>query len=330
MKKVMIVGGAGYIGSLNVKVFLDRGYDVFVVDNLNTGHKEAIDPRARFYQVDIRDKVHLKEVVKKEKPDAVIHFAALSLVGVSCKEPLEYFSNNVYGMQILLEVMKEENIRFIVFSSSAATYGDQKDMPLTEESKTEPTNPYGETKLMMEKMMKWCDKAYGIKYVSLRYFNAAGALLDGTLGEDHHPETHLIPLILQVPLNKREQIHVFGNDYDTKDGTCIRDYIHVLDLADAHVKALEYLLKEEQSQIFNLGNGLGYSVDEMIKEAEVVVGKPIKKEYAPRREGDPAILIASNEKAKKILKWNPKYTLNDIMESAWKFHSTHIDGYKKK
>ena len=229
MNTILIVGGAGYIGSLNVRVFLDRGYDVAVVDNLNTGHVEALDSRARFYQADIRDKKRLKEIISKEKPDAIVHFAALSLVGVSCKEPLEYFSNNVYGMQVLLEVMKEEGISRIVFSSSAATYGDQKVMPLTEESPTEPTNPYGETKLMMEKMMKWCDKAYGIRYVSLRYFNAAGAYMDGSIGEDHNPETHLIPLILQVPLGKRDSISVFGNDYDTKDGTCIRDYIHILD-----------------------------------------------------------------------------------------------------
>ena len=222
MKKILIVGGAGYIGSHNVKVFLDRGYEVVIVDNLNTGHLEAVDSRAKFYNVDIRNKVELLKVFNEEKPDGVVHFAALSLVGVSMKEPLEYFSNNVYGMQILLEVMKETGVNKIVFSSSAATYGDHKVMPLTEESATNPTNPYGETKLMMEKMMKWCDVAYGIKYVSLRYFNAAGAILDGSIGEDHHPETHLIPLILQVPLNKREYISIFGNDYDTSDGTCIR------------------------------------------------------------------------------------------------------------
>ena len=329
MKKILIVGGAGYIGSHNVKVFLDRGYEVVIVDNLNTGHLEAVDSRAKFYNVDIRNKVELLKVFNEEKPDGVVHFAALSLVGVSMKEPLEYFSNNVYGMQILLEVMKETGVNKIVFSSSAATYGDHKVMPLTEESATNPTNPYGETKLMMEKMMKWCDVAYGIKYVSLRYFNAAGAILDGSIGEDHHPETHLIPLILQVPLNKREYISIFGNDYDTSDGTCIRDYIHVLDLADAHVRAIEYLFNGNESNIFNLGTGNGQSVNEMILEAERVVGKEINKVYAPRREGDPASLIASNKKAKELLGWTPKYTLKEIMESAWKFHSTHKDGYKK-
>ena len=329
MKKILIVGGAGYIGSHNVRLFLDRNYQVVIVDNLNTGHMEAVDSRAKFYKCDIRNKEELKKIFLIEKPDGVVHFAALSLVGVSMKQPLEYFSNNVYGMQILLEVMHETGVNKIVFSSSAATYGDHKEMPLTEESATNPTNPYGETKLMMEKMMKWCDIAYGIKYVSLRYFNAAGAYDDGSLGEDHNPETHLIPLILQVPLGKRNHISVFGNDYETRDGTCIRDYIHIMDLADAHVRAIEYLLKGNDSQIFNLGTGEGQSVNEMIVAAEKVVGKDIKKEYAPRREGDPAMLIASNKKAKEILGWEPKYTLDQIMETAWKFHSTHKNGYNK-
>ncbi len=329
MKKILIVGGAGYIGSHNVRLFLDRGYDVVVIDNLNTGHLDALDSRAKFYKCDIRNKEELKKIFLDEKPDGVVHFAALSLVGVSMKQPLEYFSNNVYGMQILLEVMHETGVNKIVFSSSAATYGDVKEMPITEDTPTNPINPYGETKLMMEKMMKWCDIAYGIKYVSLRYFNAAGAYDDGSIGEDHNPETHLIPLILQVPLAKRDHISVFGDDYDTRDGTCIRDYIHVMDLADAHVKAIEYLFKGNDSQIFNLGTGDGQSVKEMIIEAEKVVGKEIKKEFAPRRAGDPAKLIASNKKAKEILGWTPKYTLHMIMESAWKFHSTHKDGYKK-
>ncbi len=327
--KILIVGGAGYIGSHNVRLFLDRGYEVVVVDNLNTGHLESVDPRAKFYNCDIRNKKELKEIFVKEHPDGVVHFAALSLVGVSMSQPLEYFSNNVYGMQVLLEVMKEVDVKRIVFSSSAATYGDQKEMPLTEDSPTNPTNPYGETKLMMEKMMKWCDLAYGIKYVSLRYFNAAGAYDDGSIGEDHSPETHLIPLILQVPLGKRNHISIFGNDYETRDGTCIRDYIHVMDLADAHVRAIEYLLKGNPSNIFNLGTGNGQSVNEMIVEAEKVVGKEIKKEYAARRAGDPATLIASNKKAREILGWEPKYTLAKIMETAWKFHLSHPNGFKK-
>ncbi|MCD8371757.1 MAG: UDP-glucose 4-epimerase GalE [Clostridia bacterium] len=328
--KILIVGGAGYIGSHNVRLFLDRGYEVVIVDNLNTGHMSAVDKRAKFYKCDIRDKAELKAIFEKEQPDGVVHFAALSLVGVSMKQPLEYFSNNVYGMQILLEVMKETGVNKIVFSSSAATYGDVEKMPITEDTPTNPINPYGETKLMMEKMMKWCDMAYGIHYVSLRYFNAAGAYDDSSIGEDHNPETHLIPLILQVPLGKRDHISVFGNDYDTRDGTCIRDYIHIMDLADAHVRAIEYLLKGGESQIFNLGTGDGQSVNEMIVAAEKAVGKPIKKEYAARRAGDPARLIASNKKAKDILGWEPKYSLDKIMETAWLFHQKHPDGYNDK
>lgn len=329
MSKVLIIGGAGYIGSHNVRYFIDHGMDVVVVDNLNTGHRESVDERARFYQVDIRDKATLKEVFENEKPDAVVHFAALSLVGVSMKQPLEYFNNNVYGMQILLEVMKETNVSKIVFSSSAATYGSHKEMPLTETSTTNPTNPYGETKLMMEKMMKWCDVAYGMKYVSLRYFNAAGASFDGTIGEDHNPETHLIPLILQVPLKKREAINVFGTDYDTKDGTCIRDYIHIIDLADAHLKAVQYLLDGKDSQIFNLGSGDGFSVNEVIDTAEKVTKQDIKKVYADRRPGDPDKLIASNKLAREVLGWVPKYDLTTILDSAWKWHQSHPDGFKK-
>ncbi len=328
--KILIVGGAGYIGSHNVRLFLDKGYEVVIVDNLNTGHMSAVDKRAKFYKCDIRDKNSLKQIFIDEKPDGVVHFAALSLVGVSMKQPLEYFSNNVYGMQILLEVMRETGVNKIVFSSSAATYGNVEKMPITEDTPTNPINPYGETKLMMEKMMKWCDLAYGIHYVSLRYFNAAGAYDDGSIGEDHNPETHLIPLILQVPLGKRDHVSVFGDDYDTRDGTCIRDYIHVLDLADAHVRAIEYLLNGGESQIFNLGTGDGQSVNEMIVAAEKAVGAPIKNEYAPRRAGDPAMLIASNKKAREILGWQPKYSLDQIMETAWKFHKTHPDGYNDK
>ncbi len=328
--KILIVGGAGYIGSHNVRLFLDSGFEVVIVDNLNTGHISAVDKRAKFYKCDIRDKAELKRIFEAEKPDGVVHFAALSLVGVSMKQPLEYFSNNVYGMQILLEVMHETGVNKIVFSSSAATYGNVEKMPITEDTPTNPINPYGETKLMMEKMMKWCDMAYGIKYVSLRYFNAAGAYDDGSIGEDHNPETHLIPLILQVPLGKRDHVSVFGDDYDTRDGTCIRDYIHIMDLADAHVRAIKYLLSGGESQIFNLGTGDGQSVNEMIVAAEKAVGAPIKKEYAERRAGDPAMLIASNKKAKEILGWEPKYSLDRIMETAWKFHKSHPNGYGDK
>lgn len=328
MAKILIVGGAGYIGSINVKLFLDKGFDVVVVDNLNTGHISSVDKRAKFYNLDIRKKDELAKILKDEKVDAVVHFAALSLVGVSMTDPLAYFDNNVYGMITLLQAMQETGVNKIVFSSSAATYGEQDNMPLSEESPTQPTSVYGETKLMMETIMKWCDKCIGIKYVSLRYFNAAGASSDGELGEDHNPETHLIPLILQVPLNKRDHISVYGNDYPTRDGTCIRDYIHVEDLASAHVKAIEYLLQGKESNIFNLGTGNGQSVNEMIVTSEKIVGKPIKKEYVDRRPGDPAVLVASNKKAKEVLGWDNTKTLEDIISSAYKFHVKHPNGLK--
>lgn len=328
MSKIMIVGGAGYIGSINVKRFLDQGFEVVVVDNLNTGHILSVDKRAKFYQEDIRNKDKIVKILKDEKIDAVVHFAALSLVGVSMKDPLAYFDNNVYGMISLLEAMQEAKVNKIVFSSSAATYGEQEKMPLTEESPTQPTSVYGETKLMMETIMKWCDQCIGIKYVSLRYFNACGASEDHLLGEDHSPETHLIPLILQVPLGKRDHISIFGDDYPTRDGTCIRDYIHVEDLASAHILAIKYLLEGNKSNIFNLGTGDGQSVKEMIDMSEKIVGKEIKKEITDRRPGDPAILVASNKKAKDILKWEPKKNLEDIISDAFEFHVSHPNGMK--
>lgn len=328
MAKVLIVGGAGYIGSINVREFLNQGFEVVVVDNLNTGHRTSVDSRAKFYQLDIRDKKLLSEVFKKEKVDAVVNFAALSLVGVSMKDPLAYFDNNVYGMICLLEAMNENGVNKIVFSSSAATYGDQDQIPITEECPTHPTSVYGETKLMMETIMKWCDKCINIKYVSLRYFNAAGASSDGELGEDHNPETHLIPLILQIPLKKRDHISIFGKDYPTRDGTCIRDYIHVEDLASAHVKAVQYLLDGNPSDIFNLGSGEGQSVNEIINTTENIVGQEIKKEYTNRRPGDPATLIASSEKAKRILGWENKKSLDDIISNAYDFHKKHPNGLK--
>ena len=326
MTKVLVVGGAGYIGSINTKLFIDHGFDVVLVDNLITGHKKAIDPRVTFYQVDIRNKEEMVKILSKEKIDVVVHFAALSLVGESMKDPLSYFDNNVVGMIHLLQAMEKTKVNKIVFSSSAATYGEQKEMPLTEESPTHPESVYGETKLMMEKIISWCDKCIGMKYVSLRYFNAAGAL--NNLGEDHSPETHLIPLILQVPLGKRKSISIYGNDYDTRDGTCIRDYIHVEDLASAHIKAVEWLINGNDSEIFNLGTGEGQSVNEMIETSEKVVGKVIEKEYVSRRDGDPAKLIASNKKAKERLNWEPKKDLEDIIESAYRFHKNNPDGMK--
>jgi len=270
----------------------------------------------------------LDRIFTENQIEAVIHFAANSLVGESMENPLKYFNNNVGGMQTLLEAMVRHHVDKIVFSSTAAVYGEPKRVPIREEDETNPTNAYGETKRTMEKLMKWVSRANGIRYVSLRYFNAAGALDDGSIGEDHSPETHLIPLILQVPLQKRAAITIFGNDYATPDGTCVRDYIHVLDLADAHVRALEYLRQGGASDIFNLGNGKGFSVKEMIVAAEKATGKSIAVQTGARRAGDPAQLIASSEKARRVLGWQPQYIdVERIIRTAWSWHKSHPDGY---
>ena len=327
---VLVLGGAGYIGSHTVYELIEQGQETVVIDNLQTGHLDAIHPDAKFYQGDIRDKEFLDNVFKKEKIDAVIHFAANSLVAESMTDPLKYYDNNLYGTMILLKSMVENNINKIIFSSTAATYGEPENIPIKETDKTEPINTYGETKLSMEKMFKWVSEAHNIKFVSLRYFNAAGAHKSGKIGEDHNPETHLIPLILQVPNNKRENIKIFGDDYETKDGTCIRDYIHVTDLAQAHILAIEYLKKTGKSDIFNLGNGVGFSVKEIIETARKVTGHPIPSVICPRRFGDPAQLIASNKKAEQILGWKPVYgNPEDIIASAWKWHKNNPEGFKK-
>ncbi len=327
---VAVLGGAGYIGSHAVKELLDRGYDVTVIDNLQTGYKEAVDKRAEFVCGDIRDKEFLRGALSAKKVDAVIHFAACSLVGESVTNPLKYYNNNVGGAITLLEVMTELGIDKIVFSSTAATYGEPERIPIFEDDRTCPTNPYGETKLAMEKLFSWTAKAHGMKYVSLRYFNACGADASSKLGEAHNPESHLIPIILQVALGKREFVSVFGDDYDTKDGTCVRDYIHVTDLADAHILALEYLARGGESDIFNLGNGVGFTVNEVIESARRVTALDIEAKPSPRRAGDPAFLVASSEKARKVLGWNPKHAdLDEIVGSAWNWHKTHPEGYNK-
>ncbi|RYL92657.1 UDP-glucose 4-epimerase GalE [Sporolactobacillus sp. THM19-2] len=325
---ILVLGGAGYIGSHAVHQLIDAGEDVVVVDNLQTGHREALHPQAKFYEGDIRDKAFLDSVFKRESIQGVIHFAANSLVGESVEKPLKYFNNNVYGMQILLEVMHENHVKYIVFSSTAATYGEPKKVPITEDMPTQPTNPYGETKLTMEKMMKWCDRAYGMRYVALRYFNVAGAAKSGNIGEDHHPETHLIPIVLQVAAGKRGKILIFGDDYPTKDGTCLRDYVHIEDLIAAHRLALSYLIHGGKSDVFNLGSNEGFSVKDIIRAARDVTGKPIPAEVAPRRAGDPSTLIASSDKAKKTLGWKPEHTnILEILADAWAWHSSHPEGY---
>lgn len=328
--KVLVLGGAGYIGSHTVYELIDNGAEVVVIDNLETGFREAVHPNAKLYIGDLRDRGFLDSVFEKEKDiDAVIHFAANSQVSESMKNPLKYYDNNLCGTKILLDALTAHGIDKIVFSSTAATYGEPERVPILETDKTEPTNTYGETKLSMEKMFHWVDRAHGLKYVSLRYFNACGAHESGMIGEAHNPETHLIPLILQVPNGKREAISIFGTDYDTKDGTCIRDYIHVTDLAQAHILAVKYLMNGGESDIFNLGNGVGFTVREVIETAKRVTGKPIKVVEEGRRAGDPAVLIASSEKAKRILGWNPQHAdLDKIIASAWKWHSSHPNGYQ--
>ena len=320
---ILVCGGAGYIGSHAVRQLIDKGEEVIIVDNLETGHEDAIHPKAKFYKVDIRDEKSLNKVFEENKIDEVIHFAANSLVGESMTNPLKYFNNNVHGTEVLLKVMVAHDVNKIVFSSTAATYGEPKNIPILESDETNPTNAYGETKLCMEKMMKWADKAHGVKYISLRYFN-------GEIGEDHNPETHLIPLILQVPLGKREFISIFGDDYETHDGTCIRDYIHVTDLADAHILAVHKLREGSESNIYNLGSGNGFTVKEMIEAARKVTEHEIPAKVCERRSGDPAKLVASSEKARRELGWNPKYeNVEDMISSAWNWHKNHPNGFEK-
>ncbi len=321
MQKVLIIGGAGYIGSHQVKMMCDLNYEVVVIDNLQTGFKTAVDSRAKFIEGDIRNYQFLKENFVKEKYDSVIHFAALSLVGESVENPLKYFDNNVYGMMTLLQVMVECQVKNLVFSSTAATYGDHEIMPITEEYSTYPTNPYGQSKLMMEQIIKWTAKAHDLNYVALRYFNASGASLDGSIGENHQPETHLIPLVLEVARGKRDQIQVFGDDYLTEDGTCIRDYIHVLDLCSAHVCAIKELEHQKINTEINLGYSHGYSVNEIINAVQKVTKKSIPKIVKARRVGDPAQLIANNQKAREILNWEPQYDNIDlIIKTAYEYY----------
>ena len=303
MSSILVLGGAGYIGSHTVYELIGAGENVVIVDNLLTGFKEAVHPKAKFYEGDIRDRAFMDSVFEKEDIDGVIHFAASSQVGESMKNPLKYYSNNLCGTEVLLESMVAHGIDKIVFSSTAATYGEPESIPILETDRTLPTNCYGETKLSMEKMFKWTSKAHNLRFVSLRY--------------------------LQVPNNQRAYISVFGNDYDTKDGTCVRDYIHVNDLAQAHILAMKYLRNGGKSDIFNLGNGVGFTVKEVIETARRVTGHAIPAKEEARRAGDPSTLIASSDKAKSILGWNPKYAdLETIIDTAWRWHKGHPNGYQ--
>lgn len=327
---ILVTGGAGYIGSHAVVGLIDKGYDVVVIDNLQTGYKEAINEKAVFYQGDIRDLDFVNSVLEKEDIEGVLHFAANSLVGESMTKPIAYYDNNVYGTQKLVEALTNNQVNAIVFSSTAATYGEPVQIPIDESHPTNPINPYGETKRAMEKLIHWAGEASDLKYISLRYFNVAGAHASGEIGESHDPETHLIPIILQVPLGQRPFLSVFGDDYETEDGTCIRDYIHIEDLVDAHILALESLFKGGNSGIYNLGTGTGYSIYEMVEAARRVTGHEIPLKVDKRRAGDPAVLVASSEKAQRELGWQPKYTeVEDIIRSAWNFYQKRPHGFKE-
>lgn len=328
----LVLGGAGYIGSHTVDRLIEKGEKTIVVDSLVTGHRQAVNKDAKFYQGDIADKDFMRQVFKENSDiDAVIHFAAYSLVAESMKKPLKYFDNNTAGMVKLLEVMNEFSIDKIVFSSTAATYGIPEEVPIKETTPQNPINPYGESKLMMEKIMRWADKAYGIKFVPLRYFNVAGAKLDGSIGEDHMPETHLLPIVLQVAMGKRDKLQIFGDDYNTPDGTNIRDYVHPLDLADAHILAVDYLKAGNPSTAFNLGSSTGFSNREILEAARKVTNKEIPAEIAPRRGGDPDVLVASSTKAREVLGWKPQFDdISKIIETAWKWHTLHPEGYQDK
>ena len=319
---IFLTGGAGYIGSITTECLLDKGHQVTVFDNLEQGHRQAVDPRATFIEGDLRDRDGIREAMQQATPEAVMHFAAYALVGESMEDPMKYFRNNVTGGIHLVEAMLAAQVKKFIFSSTCATYGYPDRVPMTEDLPQRPVNPYGESKLMFEKVLLWAQEQKGIHPVFLRYFNASGAT--ERYGEDHHPETHLIPLVLQVAQGKRDKIMIFGDDYDTPDGTCIRDYIHILDLAQAHILAVT----GDHTGPFNLGNGSGYSVKEVIDVARDVTGHAIPAEVAPRRPGDPDRLISSSKKAHEILGWRPEYAdLKTILTHAWKWHQAHPDGY---
>ena len=324
MGKILVAGGAGYIGSACVEYLLDRGCEVVVFDSLETGHRDAVDKRAEFIEGDLAEREKIISTVAGGGFSGIMHFAAYSLVGESMENPGKYFRNNLGAGINLLDAAVKGGVESFVFSSTCATYGDPTQVPIPETEKQDPINPYGESKLMFEKALKWYNRVFGLKYAALRYFNAAGAT--GNFGEDHRPETHLIPLILQVALGKRNSIKIFGDDYPTRDGTCVRDYIHILDLAQAHMLALD----APESGHYNLGTGNGLTVKEIIDTAREVTGHPIPAETAARRPGDPPELIGQSELAKKALGWKPQFeNAKDVIASAWEWMRRHPNGYER-
>jgi UDP-glucose 4-epimerase len=324
--RILVTGGAGYIGSHAVRLFLARGHDVWVYDNLSMGHRAAV-PAERLIAADLCETQRLDHALMLHRIEAVVHFAAFAFVGESVTNPAKYYQNNLVNTLNLLDALRRHKIGRIVFSSTCATYGVPEIVPITEDEKQKPINPYGNTKLAIEHALADYAAAYGWGFAALRYFNAAGAAPDGSIGEDHDPETHLIPLVLQTALGQRSAIEVFGTDYPTPDGTCVRDYIHVDDLADAHLLALEALAPGKQLR-YNLGTGRGYSVREVIRAAEEVTGKKVGVKEGPRRAGDPPVLVAASEKVQRELGWRPKYTdLRSVVETAWQWHRAHPKGY---
>lgn len=332
MKKILVTGGAGYIGSHAVKALCDNGFTVTVLDNLSKGHEGALDKRAEFILEDLKNFEFVNFLIGERRFDAVMHFAGSTEVGISMLKPRDFIINNVLNGANLLEAVRlNGSTTKIIFSSTAAVYGNPVGDLIRETDPKDPTNIYGMTKLMFEDLLRKYDSFFGVKFVALRYFNAAGADVSGVIGEDHEPETHLIPNVLGSVLdNDGGGLKIFGTDYATKDGTCVRDYIHVTDLVDAHLKALDYLLKGGDSDVFNLGNGSGFSVMDVVEAARKVTGFPIPYTKAPRREGDPAVLVADSSKAGKVLKWKPVHaSMESIINTAWKWHISNPKGYKK-
>ncbi len=325
--KILVTGGAGYIGSIVVEQLVKAGESVVVLDNLYQGHRAAVHPAAAFVEGDLADRATIDALMQAHRPEAIMHFASHTLVGESMENPFRYLGENITNGLNLLQSAVEHGVRRFILSSTANLFDDPERMPIAETERIVPGSPYGESKFILERMLYWLDQIYNFRHAALRYFNAAGASPER--GEDHHPEYHLIPIVLEVALGKRQQVKIFGDDYPTRDGTCVRDYIHVLDLAQAHILALRAL--DRGSRVYNLGNGQGFTVKEVIEAAREITGHSIPAEVIARRPGDPAVLIASSDKIRRELGWQPQYpNVRDIIESAWKWHQSHPNGYEDR